>query len=80
VVYLAVRPDVFEVERQVDRPAWQETMVYWPTTKFYRIISIILSNAGAVSSLRVNLLDSQRSPSIYLHEAIDFDPMESRTW
>jgi hypothetical protein len=80
VVYLAVRPEVFEVEWRADCPPWQETMVYWPTTKFYRIVSTILSNAGAVSSFRVNLQDSEKSPSIYLHEAIDFDPMESRTW
>jgi hypothetical protein len=80
VVYLAVHHEVFEVEWRADRPAWQETMVYWPTTKFYRIVSTILSNAGALSSFRVNLLDSERSPSIYLHQAIDFDPMESRTW
>jgi hypothetical protein len=80
VVYLAVRPEVFEVKWRADRPPWQETMVYWPTTKFYRIVSTVLSNAGAVSRFRVNLRDSKKSPSIYLHEAIDFDPMESRTW
>jgi len=80
VVYLAVRPEVFEFESRADRPVWQQTMVNWPTTKFYRIVSTILSSAGAASSVRVNLLDSHSSPSIYLREAIDFDPMESRTW
>jgi hypothetical protein len=81
VVYLAVRPEVFEGEwRDTDRTSWQETMVHWPTTKFYRIVSTILSNAGAASTFRVNLRAAEKSPSIYLHEAIDFDPMESRTW
>jgi hypothetical protein len=80
VVYLAVRPEEFEANWLPDRPAWQETMVYWPTTKFYRIVSTILTNAGADSRFHVDLLGAESSSTTYLHEAIDFDPMESRTW
>jgi len=80
VVYLAVRPEVFEGERRADRPVWQETLARWRTTKYYRIVSTILSNAGAAGTVKADLLSSGRSPSLYVHDAIDFDPMESRTW
>ncbi|MFC1718431.1 hypothetical protein ACFL6S_32545 [Candidatus Poribacteria bacterium] len=80
VVYLAVRPEVFQVEWLPDRPEWQETEVYWPTTKLYRILSTVLSNAGAGSNLFVDLKSLERSDTIYVLRALDFDPMQSYTW
>ena len=80
VVYLAIRPEVFQVEWLPDQPEWQETEVYWPTKKFYRILSTILSNAGTGSDLFVDLKSVERSDTIYVFRALDFDPMESYTW
>jgi len=80
VAYLAVRPEVFEVEWRPDRPAWQETEVYWPTTKFYRILATLLTSGGATSDVVVDLTSTKRSGAIYLHRALDFDPMQSYTW
>ena len=80
VAYLAVRPEVLEGESREKRPAWQTTLVRWTTSKYCRIVSTILSNAGAVSTTGVDLLRSDGSSSLCVHDAIDFDPMESRTW
>jgi len=89
VVYIAVRPEVFQVEWSSDRPIfasdmnlepWQETEVYWPTTKFYRVLSTVLSNADAGTNFFVDLKSLSRSGDIYVHQTLDFDPMESYTW
>jgi hypothetical protein len=75
-----VRPELFEVQWRPDRPAWQQTEVYWPTTKFYRIVAALLANAGAASQVKLDLQSTQRSDAVYLHQALDFDPMQSYTW
>ena len=64
VAYLAVRPEVFEVEWLPNRPKWQQTEVYWPTTKFCRIVATILANAGAGSAVSMDIKAAKRSDSV----------------
>ena len=80
VAYLAVRPEVFAVRPLPDRPKWQQTLVNWPTTKYYRILATLLANAGAGWHGSIDLRATTRSKQVYLRQPLDFDPMQSRTW
>jgi len=80
VVYVAVRPEVFQVKWLPNKPSWQQTEVNWPTSKFYRIVSTVLSNAGATAEPTVKLPSGERSEALYPLQVLDFDPMQSWTW
>ena len=52
----------------------------WPTSKYYRIVATVLTNLGAASGVRPDLTATDRSGGLCPLRAVDFDPMESRTW